>query len=432
MSDHAAMYPVETEHNTQLTRSDVFDYISEFSFVQPGRDFFQEKPKRTVVRHTDQFGTRFPVFINEFWTSRQRQACSLHEIAYRGCFKPQLPRFFVRILSKPGDTVYDPFAGRGTTIIESGLMGREVISNDINPLSRILTRPRFFPPVGAELDDRLSEIPVNDKASSDIDISMFYHRKTEAELVSLRKYLLEKDANDHIDNWIRMIATNRLTGHSPGFFSVYTLPPNQAVQPENQIKINKKRKQVPEYRNVKGLIRKKSGSLLRNVRSEVVYRLQKTGSKAKFLTLDARTTREIPSDSVQVTITSPPFLDVIQYSADNWLRCWFNGISPEIVGNQITVCKNIESWTNIMQDVLLELFRITRPRGWVAFEVGEVRNGKIKLEENIIPLGQIAGFDCCGVLINEQRFTKTANIWGVNNNNKGTNTNRIVLFYKGA
>jgi hypothetical protein len=35
-----------------------------------------------------------------------------------------------------------------------------------------------------------------------------------------------------------------------------------------------------------------------------------------------------------------------------------------------------------------------------------------------------------GIVINEQIFTKTSNIWGVNNNNKGTNTNRIVIFQK--
>lgn len=33
-------------------------------------------------------------------------------------------------------------------------------------------------------------------------------------------------------------------------------------------------------------------------------------------------------------------------------------------------------------------------------------------------------------MINKQTFTKTANIWGISNNNKGTNTNRIVVFQK--
>ncbi|RKX18856.1 MAG: site-specific DNA-methyltransferase, partial [Candidatus Zixiibacteriota bacterium] len=68
--------------------------------------------------------------------------------------------------------------------------------------------------------------------------------------------------------------------------------------------------------------------------------------------------------------------------------------------------------------------------GWVAFEVGEIRSGKINLDEHVIPLGLSAGFRCNGVVINQQSFTKTSNIWGVDNNSKGTNSNRIVLFQK--
>jgi hypothetical protein len=83
-----------------------------------------------------------------------------------------------------------------------------------------------------------------------------------------------------------------------------------------------------------------------------------------------------------------------------------------------------------MSGVLGELYRITRPGGWVAFEVGEVRNGKIRLEEIIAPLGNAAGFKCKAILINAQQFTKTSNIWGVSNNKQGTNSNRISLFQK--
>ncbi len=79
---------------------------------------------------------------------------------------------------------------------------------------------------------------------------------------------------------------------------------------------------------------------------------------------------------------------------------------------------------------LRELYRVTRPGGWVVFEVGEVRRGSVRLEEVVAPLGLEAGFACEAVLINAQRFTKTANIWGVRNNRGGTNTNRIVLLRK--
>ncbi len=129
-------------------------------------------------------------------------------------------------------------------------------------------------------------------------------------------------------------------------------------------------------------------------------------------------------------MTSPPFLDIVQYREDNWLRCWFNGHNEEAIGEQITMARTLDEWTGVMGSVFHELYRITRHGGYVAFEVGEVRKRTIRLEEHVIPLGIAAGFTCDGVLINQQVFTKTSNIWGVNNMASGTNTNRIVIFHK--
>jgi hypothetical protein len=67
---------------------------------------------------------------------------------------------------------------------------------------------------------------------------------------------------------------------------------------------------------------------------------------------------------------------------------------------------------------------------YVAFEVGEVRGGALRLEEIVIPAGMTAGFEPVLVLVNAQQFTKTANCWGVTHNSKGTNTNRAVVFRK--
>ena len=221
-----------------------------------------------------------------------------------------------------------------------------------------------------------------------------------------------------------MVATNRLTGHSNGFFSVYTLPPNQAVTAQRQKKINATRNQMPEYRDVKKLVLKKSKQLMRDINPAA------KNISALYLNCDAAETKTIKANTVSLTVTSPPFLDVVQYASDNWLRCWFNDIDMNTVEQKITMSKTLIDWNAKMQKVFNELYRITKPNGIVAFEVGEVRNGKIKLEEAVIPLGIEAGFNCEAILINEQEFTKTANIWGVDNNKAGTNSNRIVVFRK--
>jgi hypothetical protein len=374
-----------------------------------------------------------PVYEAELWTSRQRQASPIHEISYRACFKPQLPAWFIDRLTRDGDVVYDPFSGRGTTAVEAALRGRNVIVNDINPLSIILTFPRLELPSVTEIDKRLRSLKFAVRPRGDIDLSMFFHPDTEYEILGLREYLhrrLHGGQEDSVDRWIRMVATNRLTGHSPGFFSVYTLPPNQAVMPEDQLRINARLKQEPEYRDIRALILKKTMQLQGRLAAAERWRLRKAAERAVLLSKDACATHDIPNGAVQLTVTSPPFLDVVQYARDNWLRCWFNGYDAEKVGTRITMSRTVEDWQAEMSAVFAELHRVTRPGGWVAFEVGEVRRGSIKLDETVAPIGIAAGFECAAILINAQRFTKTANIWGVRNNSQGTNSNRIVLFSK--
>ncbi len=414
---------------------DIKKYLESFHFDEK-RDLFSDRAAgSTRIEFVQIQDNTFPRFINEFWTSKQRQANPIHEIAYRACFKPQLPRFFIDLLTEQGDAVYDPFSGRGTTVLEAALLGRNIIANDVNPLSQLIAYPRLFVPRIEELEKRVGQIPIDKDARAHIDLSMFYHAATEAEVVSLKKYLLERATSgkqDELDLWIRMVATNRLTGHSAGFFSIYTLPPNQAALPQGQIKINRKRNQRPEYRDTKKIILSKSRSLVKEITEPLRKLLAAIGKRALFLTEDARATNEIESNSVQLTVTSPPFLDVVHYSADNWLRCWFNGIDAHRIEEGLTMSRTIEEWCAVMGDVFKELFRITARGGWVAFEVGEVKGGKIRLDEHVVPLGVTAGFACEGILINEQTFTKTSNIWGIRNNTKGTNTNRVVIFHKGA
>jgi hypothetical protein len=370
-------------------------------------------------------------FTNEFWTAKQRDANNLHEVSYRACFKPQLPRFFVERLTKPGDWVHDPFMGRGTTLVEAALLGRVPLGCDINPLSIVLTRPRLRPPTPEQVAERIATVDLTYSGEWREDLLVFYHPETLKEIVALKHYLAERRASkmfDAVDDWISLVALNRLTGHSPGFFSVYTLPPNQAVSVKSQTKINADRKQTPPRRLVAPIILKKSRSLLADCDAKARRALARVAPQSLLLTQPAAATPEIPSDSVQLVVTSPPFLNVVDYAQDNWLRCWFLGIDPK--GVKLTVPSRLDAWRTSMTEVFRELHRVLKPGGYVAFEVGEVHGGKTKLEDAVLPCGASVGLFPELVLINDQEFTKTANCWGVDNNSKGTNTNRIVLFRK--
>ena len=364
-----------------------------------------------------------PVLVNEFWTAKQRAAHSLHEISYRACFKPQLPRFFITRLTDPGDVVFDPFMGRGTTLLEAALHGRQTLGNDVNPLSRVLLEARLDPPALAEVGARLDALSLDEPAPHPDGFDVFFHERTLNQICRLREYLCGRQSAgsaDTVDRWIQMAAINRLTGHSKGFFSVYTLPPNQAASIERQRRNNARRNQKPEYRDVAGLILRKTRSLLRDVQHQAP-----TGQNRGFFRQPVGTPFAYDGPPVSLAVTSPPFMNIVNYKADNWMRYWFAGIDPDAVG--ITQTGKLDAWKTLVRGALDNVAAISRCGGVFAFEVGEIRNGSLLLDQVVVDVVRETAWEPVCVVVNKQVFTKTSNTWGIDNNRAGTNSNRIVV-----
>ena len=90
-----------------------------------------------------------------------------------------------------------------------------------------------------------------------------------------------------------------------------------------------------------------------------------------------------------------------------------------------------------MAGVIAEMERLLRPGGTAVIEVGEVvnRGQRINLDEVIADITlerwrQGHRLHAAEVLINVQEFTKLANCFAVTNNEKGTNTQRMVVLRK--
>ena len=107
---------------------------------------------------------------------------------------------------------------------------------------------------------------------------------------------------------------NLLTVHSHGILSVYTKPPNQAVPAEHQAKANES-----AYHARK---RDSTEILLKNFRSLVAQSIP-TKNEYLFLYKHSDQTFQVPDGTGVLTVTSPPFLDIIKYGQDNRLRYQF-------------------------------------------------------------------------------------------------------------
>lgn len=58
---------------------------------------------------------------------------------YYGKLIPAIPRSFIRKYTKPGDLVFDPFSGSGTTALEAKYSDRNFVGVEINPLSIMIS-----------------------------------------------------------------------------------------------------------------------------------------------------------------------------------------------------------------------------------------------------------------------------------------------------
>lgn len=76
-----------------------------------------------------------------------------HDIyRYPARFSPRFAQAAIELFTKPGDTVFDPFMGGSTSIVEAAALGRNVVGTDINGLSVFLARVKTLLLPDADLD----------------------------------------------------------------------------------------------------------------------------------------------------------------------------------------------------------------------------------------------------------------------------------------
>ncbi|MEM7183040.1 MAG: DNA methyltransferase [Spirochaetota bacterium] len=363
----------------------------------------------------------------EFWTSKQRQSHNIHYVvSYRASFKPELPAFFMReFLTRKKRTILDPFGGRGTTAIEANLLGHYAIHNDINPISIFLAKSRQTIPQKEKMEKILSSLNLKRKTAEtakDKALLHFFHKDTLNEIKNLIR-LVRQDQSPEMQ-YIGLTALSRLHGHSRGFFSVYTFP-MISVSPESQKKINQKYKHKPEYREVKSRI---LGKMKRDLSSPLPPFYHEFSRNNQYCNGSSTDMETVETSVADLAITSPPFLDKVDYAKDNWMKAWFLNVKEKQL-KPISIFNNVPSWSDFIGDTLNESSRILKPGALFVMEVGEVKVGRsiINLDEVVIEAAEKTPFRWVKTYINAQKFTKLSNCFGVENNQKGTNTNRCVI-----
>ena len=83
----------------------------------------------------------------------------LHSLCpYFAMFPEDFPRKHIKALTRAGDLVFDPFSGRGTTILEALLLDRKAVAMDVNPVAYCISAAKADIPSLKSITTELDEL----------------------------------------------------------------------------------------------------------------------------------------------------------------------------------------------------------------------------------------------------------------------------------
>ena len=237
---------------------------------------------------------------------RTKHVHSLHP--YLGKFIPQLVEVFLRRYFAPGDCVYDPFVGSGTTLVEANAFGTDAIGCDISAfnclLSRVKTENYSLPALELELRGVVDEARRTASPPEATDwLRRWYAPRALAELLSYQQASrrLHAPSSDVASIVLSRAARSaRLTTHYDLDF-----PRTPVTAPYHCLKHKRECRPVAEA--MKFLVRY-AADTVRRLRE---FSTLRTGRAVSVMHDDARSVR-LPA-RVTGVITSPPYPGLIDY-----------------------------------------------------------------------------------------------------------------------
>ncbi len=345
--------------------------------------FFEPPERESVDGGTTTQGPLWHA-ANPRWGHSMHTMCS-----YQGMFPAKLAHYFIQRYTEPGDLIVDPFSGRGTVPLQARVEGRRSISNDLNPLGYVLSRAKANPPSWTEITNAVDnlEADYHDGAPNQLhapaDIKMLFHATTLKQLVFLRDHLLRRELTEWSPQEL-MIAgaiagilhgSHRRDGSSQ-YLSI-SMPNTFSMSPtyvKNFIRENQLKK---PKQDVFERLRDKLARLYLDSTEGMAGETHMSDACALLLKT------EIKASSVDLVLTSPPYLKVVNYGTANWIRLWWLGVDE--VGRQrgsgrqtldaaLDHQHTYDGYREFFVRLLKGTRRVLKKHGVAVFVIGDVAN----------------------------------------------------------
>lgn len=236
---------------------------------------------------------------------------------FPGKFIPNLPRFLIREII-PNDTdrsIFDPFCGSGTTVLEAALEGRRFLGTDVDPLSVLIAAAKITPLSEQELA-HIQRIWLKHDYSDSVP-------SLEPQVPNLRHWFSERAIRQltGIKRRCLSLSENEKRFCLVVFSSILRRVSKADDQTQKTYVSGTLEKRPPEPRSLFPLFLERAiGGM-----SEYVSLLP-SEPRGNVIVADARTFR--PDRSIDDVVTSPPYIDSIDYMYNQMLEYFW--LLPEL------------------------------------------------------------------------------------------------------
>lgn len=247
---------------------------------------------------------------------------------YYAMFPTRFADRVVETYSERGDTVLDPFSGRGTSLFSAAARGRHALGVEINPVGWVYAATKLAPTQRWRAEARTVEVgrlawrfrctakklPLFFRSCFSIDVRAF--------LLAARRHLDWR--HSVVDRTVMAILLIDLHGKR-GLALSNQMRQTKAMSPDYAIRWWRERElRPPEVDPVAFVNRKIAWRYARGLPCTVESRVYLADSTHRLNGLRCVADRLAPKGA-RLLFTSPPYFGVTNYHYDQWLRLWLLG-----------------------------------------------------------------------------------------------------------
>lgn len=317
---------------------------------------------------------------------------ALHAICpYFAMFPESFAREQVEKFSRKGEWVFDPFCGRGTTILESLVLGRRAGGSDINPVAYCISRAKAERPKLEAVHERIQELEnrflrveaglleVARESLPDFYRRAFYSY-TLRQLLFLRTSVSWGD--NKVDCFLAALVLGSLHGEmdrSQAYFS-NQMPRTICLKPAYSLRYWRERRLFPKKREVFRMLRDKADFRLKDLPRCGTGQVKKCDAREvsdQFASLEGK---------VSLVVTSPPYLNVTSYEEDQWLRLWFLGGEPQPTYGKVSADdrhSDAEKYWKFLRDAWAGLAPLLKDKAKIVIRLGGIGIDKDEITDQL-------------------------------------------------